>query len=189
MYMRSLQSAWHEKWVWQHCSTSLELLRYTASSVLETFPFPAPSESLESVGHAYYVHRQQLIVSRKECLTAIYNKFHDPSVLSDDIGMLRSLQRELDSAIAAAYSWTDFDLEHGFHETKRGLRYTISEIARRKVLDRLLALNHQRHAEEEAAKIKTLAQPNPTTKHGRKVKTEVATRRIGSFDFEGAEHE
>ena len=34
--------------------------------------------------------------------------------------------------------------------SKQGLRYTISEAARRTVLDRLLALNHQRYAEEVA---------------------------------------
>ncbi|MBD2429401.1 hypothetical protein H6G62_26135 [Phormidium sp. FACHB-1136] len=41
-------------------------------------------------------------------------------------------------------------LNHGFHNTKQGLRFTISETARREVLDRLLALNHQRYAEEVA---------------------------------------
>ena len=58
----------------------------------------------------------------------------------------------MDQAVAAAYGWQDIDLGHGFHETKQGIRYTISEAARREVLDRLLALNHQRHAEEEAEK-------------------------------------
>ena len=43
------------------------------------------------------------------------------------------------------------ELDHGFHETKQGLRYTISETARREVLDRLLLLNHQRHEEEVKA--------------------------------------
>lgn len=35
-----------------------------------------------------------------------------------------------------------------FLATKQGERYTLSESARRTVLDRLLALNHQRYAEE-----------------------------------------
>ena len=52
------------------------------------------------------------------------------------------------SAVAAAYGWTDLDLGHGFHETKQGLRFTISEPARREVLARLLKLNHERYAEE-----------------------------------------
>jgi hypothetical protein len=42
------------------------------------------------------------------------------------------------------------DLGYDFHETKQGLRLTISEAAHSEVLDRLLALNHQHHAEEVA---------------------------------------
>jgi hypothetical protein len=57
----------------------------------------------------------------------------------------------MDAAVAAAYGWHDLDLCHGFHATKQGTRYTISEAARREVLDRLLVLNHERYAEEVAA--------------------------------------
>lgn len=45
---------------------------------------------------------------------------------------------------------TDLDLGHDFHKTRQGIRFTISEAARREVLDRLLALNHERHKEEVA---------------------------------------
>jgi hypothetical protein len=45
-------------------------------------------------------------------------------------------------------------LDHGFHDTKQGVRFNVSEAARRELLDRLLALNHQRHQEEvEAARL------------------------------------
>ena len=57
----------------------------------------------------------------------------------------------MDQAVAAAYGWSELDLGHGFHVTKQGERYTISEPARRTVLDRLLALNHQCYAEEVKA--------------------------------------
>jgi hypothetical protein len=56
----------------------------------------------------------------------------------------------MDEAVAQAYGWDDLALGHGFHETKQGLRYTISEEARREVLGRLLQLNHERYAEEVA---------------------------------------
>lgn len=56
----------------------------------------------------------------------------------------------MNSSLAAAYGWTDLDLDHGFHETKQGLRFTISDPARREVLARLLKLNHERYAEEVA---------------------------------------
>ena len=54
----------------------------------------------------------------------------------------------MDNDIAAAYGWDDLDLGHGFHETPQGLRFTISDAARREVLTRLLQLNHERYAEE-----------------------------------------
>ena len=54
----------------------------------------------------------------------------------------------MDNAVAAAYGWTDLDLGYGYHETKQGVRYTISEPARREVPRRLLKLNHERYAEE-----------------------------------------
>ena len=86
---------------------------------------------------------------RQEGLTQTYNRFHDPKSAAD-IAQLRALHVEMDRAVAAAYGWSGLDLGHGFHETKQGLRYTISEPARREVLDRLLELNHERHRQEEA---------------------------------------
>ena len=86
--------------------------------------------------------------SRREGLTKTYNRFHDRGEASADIARLRALHVELDQAVAAAYGWSDLDLGHGFHPTKQGERYTLSEPARRTVLDRLLALNHHRYAEE-----------------------------------------
>ena len=54
----------------------------------------------------------------------------------------------MDNAVAAAYGWPDLDLGHSFHETRQGIRFTISEPARREVLTRLLKLNHERYEEE-----------------------------------------
>ena len=145
-----LQSSIHEKWVWQHCSTSLDLLRYTASTVLSTFPFPPDSEVIEQIGRDYYQHRQSLISTHGTGLTKIYNRFHDVAEKSNDIEQLRDLHRRLDMAVASAYGWQDIDLSHAFHETKQGLRFTISEAARKEVLRRLSELNRQRYEEEVA---------------------------------------
>ena len=54
----------------------------------------------------------------------------------------------MDKAVATTYGWDNLDLTHDFHETKQGIRFTISEAARREVLQRLLKLNHERYAEE-----------------------------------------
>ena len=86
--------------------------------------------------------------ARQEGLTKTYNRFHDPDESSEDIQKLRDLHVEMDQAVAVAYGWDDLDLGHGFHETKQGIRYTISEEARREVLGRLLKLNHERYEEE-----------------------------------------
>jgi len=141
---------------------------YTPSDCFETFPFPFPfpaaTAQLEDIGERYYAHRQQIMQTRQEGLTRTYNRFHDPHETASDIAELRWLHVEMDNAVAAAYSWHDLlpslsqgkgaggeGLGHGFHNTKQGLRYTLSDTARREVLDRLLALNYQRHQEEVEA--------------------------------------
>jgi hypothetical protein len=101
-------------------------------------------------GERYYAYRKNVMAFRREGLTATYNRFHNPQEAAEDIRKLRALHVEMDNFVAAAYGWTDLDLGHGFHQTKQGIRYTISEPARREVLDRLLALNHARHAAEGA---------------------------------------
>ena len=149
-------------------------IRYTRTDVFETFPFPL-IELLQRVGADYHSLRCHIMRERNEGLTINYNRFHDPAAQSPDIVQLRAFHVEMDRAVALAYGWPllvdgqvvqppadstfnpppssfpPLDLGHSFHETKQGIRYTLSEPARREVLDRLLALNHQRHAEELAA--------------------------------------
>ena len=110
-----------------------------------------------------YTHRQSIMHTRREGLTATYNRFHNPNDRAPDIQQLRELHVEMDHAVAAAYGWHDLlpspsgrgaggeGLGHDFHDTKQGVRFTVSEATRRELLDRLLALNHQRHEEEVAA--------------------------------------
>jgi hypothetical protein len=87
----------------------------------------------------------------QEGLTKTYNRFHDPAETDPDIQQLRQLHIEMDQAVCGAYGWNDLlsqSLNHDFHDTKQGLRFTISDGARREILDRLLQLNHRRYAEE-----------------------------------------
>ncbi|MDY3556177.1 type IIL restriction-modification enzyme MmeI, partial [Gemmata sp. JC717] len=145
-----LQSCFHSAWAWNYTSTLRTDLSYTPTDCFETFPFPESSDALEFIGESYHSHRQAVMLARKEGLTKTYNRFHDnsPNEAAADIQKLRELHVEMDNAVAAAYGWTDLCLDHGFHETKQGLRYTISEAARREVLARLLRLNHERYADE-----------------------------------------
>jgi hypothetical protein len=121
---------------------------------------------LVTAGEAYHAHRRQVMLARQEGLTKTYNRFHDPQETSEDIRKLRQLHVEMDQAVAAAYGWAALDLGHGFHQTRQGLRYTISEPARQEVLARLLRLNHQRYAEEVAQGLHDAKRKAPGTARG-----------------------
>ncbi|WP_145274045.1 type IIL restriction-modification enzyme MmeI [Tautonia plasticadhaerens] len=147
-----LQSEIHYFWAERQGSSLKGDMAYTPTDCFQTFPFPV-SESLSSagadlIGCNYYDVRQGIMQARDEGLTATYNRFHNADDTSADIQDLRDLQVVMDQAAATAYGWTDITLDHGFHETKQGVRFTISEPARREVLQRLLKLNHERYAEE-----------------------------------------
>lgn len=157
-----LQSSVHEEWARVFCGAALRTdMRYSTKGGFETFPFPENLASLSSAGEHYYNWRQSVMASRTEGLTDTYNRFHDRGEQSADIARLRALHVEMDQAVAAAYGWSDLDLGHGFHATKQGERYTLSEPARRTVLDRLLALNHQRYEEELKAGLHDKKKPKP----------------------------
>jgi len=143
-----LQSTLHEVWARDKGSTLETRFRYTPSDCFDTFPFPILTDRLTDVGDCYYQHRQSIMLSRREGLTKTYNRFHDPSESTVDVTYLRELHVEMDRAITAAYGWDDLNLGHGFHQTKQGLRFTVSESARVQVLERLLGLNHERYNEE-----------------------------------------
>jgi hypothetical protein len=144
-----LQSALHSAWAWRWGLRRETRLVYSPKRCAVTFPWPSGIDQLNGVAELYYNYRKSLMQSRQEGLTKTYNRFHNAVETSPDFAELRRLQVEIDQAVITAYHWPDLPLHHGFRETKQGLRYTISETARRDVLDRLLALNHQRHAQEQ----------------------------------------
>ncbi|MFZ4792222.1 MAG: Eco57I restriction-modification methylase domain-containing protein [Candidatus Competibacteraceae bacterium] len=146
-----LQSSFHAIWTLEYASTLGKGIRYTPSDCFETFPFPINFSGLDDIGERYDTHRKTIMKIRREGLTKTYNRFHNWHECAPDIQQLRDLHVEMDQAVAAAYGWQDLALDHGFHDTKQGVRFTVSEAARRELLDRLLALNHQRHREEVEA--------------------------------------
>ncbi len=166
-----LQSRVHEIWARFFSSSLGDGLRYVPSDCFESYPFPQDLEhnsDVGMVGRDYYDHRASLMVANSEGLTKTYNRFHDPAEKRPDILRLRDLHVQMDQAVAAAYGWQDLPLGHGFHDTPQGLRYTLSEPARREVLDRLLELNHQRYAEEVAQGLHDKGKPKPGGGKGRK---------------------
>jgi hypothetical protein len=147
------QSEIHTLWLEEYSSRMKSDIRYTPETCFDTLPLLDLPTSLSPLGERYYEQRRQIMLSRQEGLTTTYKRFRDRGEKSEDIARLRALQVEMDQSIAAAYGWSNLDLGHDFHETRQGMRFTIRESARRAVLDRLLALNHQRFDEEAAAKI------------------------------------
>ncbi|NUM46350.1 MAG: restriction endonuclease, partial [Anaerolineales bacterium] len=143
-----IQSSIHEAWARERSGSIGTTLRYTPSDCFVTYPFPKQIDDLEIIGEKYHQHRREIMLTRQEGLTATYNRFHDSEEAAPDIARLRALHVEMDEAVASAYGWEDLVLGHGFHETAQGVRFTISESARREVLGRLLALNHRRWEEE-----------------------------------------
>ena len=140
----------------------------------------AANPALAAIGERYHEYRRALMLRLWLGLTDIYNLFHNrdltPAIVAKVSGKpgeaeagyqgileLRKLHRELDEAVLAAYGWTDsstgagpaINLGHDFYEVETlpendRVRYTISPDARKELLKRLLALNHQRAAEEKA---------------------------------------
>jgi hypothetical protein len=143
-----LSSAFHQCWALAHASTLETRIRYTPSDCWETFPQPTLGEHVAVAGAALDVHRGDLMLQRWEGLTKTYNRVHDSKEAADDIRNLRVMHVELDHVVAAAYGWSELDLDHGFHDTRQGVRYTIGPMARTEVLDRLLELNHERYSDE-----------------------------------------
>ena len=145
-----LESSIYEVWVHQYASSLETRFRYTLNDCFETFPFS--TDGIEDTeGYDFHTLRKSIMLKRALGLTDTYNIFNNPDCLDKDIANLRDSVVALDKAVATAYGWQDLHLSHGFYETKQGIRFTISDAARCEVLDRLLALNHQRHAEEQAA--------------------------------------
>jgi hypothetical protein len=179
-----LQSTFHDDWA-RFCGSTLETrMRYTPSDCFETFPFPSELQRLDDVGERYHLHRQSIMLARQEGLTKTYNRFHDSHEVAEDIVWLRELHKEMDEAVTKAFGWDDLDLGHGFHETKQGLRFTISEVARREVLGRLLKLNHERYAEEVALGLhEKRAKGKGNSKKGKRVMEEKVRYAVGQGEL------
>jgi hypothetical protein len=103
--MGILLSKAHGAWAWAQSSTLETRLRYTPTTVFETFPWPDPvsddqRQAVASAASALYVRRSELCREHNMGLTALYN-------LMDEGGFtdLAALHRNLDAAVAAAYGW------------------------------------------------------------------------------------
>ncbi|GAA1466887.1 hypothetical protein NE857_14740 [Nocardiopsis exhalans] len=123
---------------------------FTPSDSAETIPMPTSSSRMAEVGESLDGDRRKIMLRRDLGLTKLYNLVHDPKLQDDeDINQIREIHIEIDEAVKEAYGWGDLELQHGHYETEQGVRWTIDPKVRVEILDRLLELNFDRHAEEE----------------------------------------
>ncbi|MFJ8129781.1 Eco57I restriction-modification methylase domain-containing protein [Streptomyces hydrogenans] len=212
--LATLSSAPHYWWALDRSSTMKADLNYSPTDVFETLVRPPLTDRLSAVGSRLHTYRGDLMKARNIGLTATYNLFHDPTCKDPEVIELRSIHEEIDRATVEAYGWHDlldesrqtppadpthetFPLDHGFHETDQGTRYTIGLLARTEIIDRLRQLNHQAYADEvhlglhkgvteKKTREKHPDLPPPSPEAIRKRKEQLAAR--GGSDFgEGAE--
>jgi hypothetical protein len=146
-----LSSAFHYWWSITKAGTMRTDPSYLPSEVFETFARPEPTRTLRNLGEHLQRFRSQVMLARNAGLTKTYNLVHDRLCSYADIDELRNIHRAIDRAAAHSYGWADLDLDHGFHKTRLGTRFTVGPAARQEILDRLLELNHERYAAELSA--------------------------------------
>lgn len=130
-------------WTVEHGPKRTADLVYTPTTCCTPLPVPDLNGDLSKLG----IEMEALQKRTGLALTPLSQRIHSRNKSDADIVALRDIHKRIDQAILAGYGW-DVDLEYGFHETRRGTRYTMSSDAQAEILDRLLELNHARYEEE-----------------------------------------
>ncbi|MER6820207.1 DNA methyltransferase [Streptomyces cellulosae] len=202
-----LSSSVHYWWAIDRASTMKGDLRYAPTDVFETLYWPTMTQGLRDAGVRLHEFRRELMLRRGAGLTAVYNLFHDQECNDEDIAALRHLHEQVDMAAVAAYGWNDlldptgatppvdtahetFRLDHGFHETDQGVRYTIGLAVRSEIIDRLRQLNHAAYADEVRLGYHTKGASKPGTSSSVKDARKRKERRVkrGGLNYgEGTE--
>jgi len=142
-----LQSRVHEVWARQVASSLKTDLRYTPSRCFEAFPQPRPTPEAHAIaaraGRALFSLRHELLTSRQEGLTRLWNRVCDPSCREPGVVELRRRRDDMNRAILRCYGWPDCDPTDDDPTT------------------RLWALNAERAAEERQGEHQGQAISNP----------------------------
>ena len=128
--------------------------RYQNELVFDPFPFPDPPAvaraRIRELGESLDGHRKEVLDKHSQLtMTGLYNvleKVRAEAALSATekdvyeaglVGVLRQIHDDLDGAVAEAYGWS-------------------ADSSDEDILERLVALNHERAAEERAGKVRWL---------------------------------
>ncbi|MDT0468167.1 Eco57I restriction-modification methylase domain-containing protein [Streptomyces gibsoniae] len=155
-----LTSAWHFNWWTVKGESTLKGdPRYTPSTGFDTFPQPELTPRIRAAGEELDAYRRHVQLTRTPQLglTDLYNEVHRQENQDADIQRLREIHVEIDEAVAESYlahplaarfGWIPLTLNHGFHETVHGLRWTVDPDVQIEMNDRLLELNHALYEDE-----------------------------------------
>ncbi|MBK9351096.1 MAG: class I SAM-dependent DNA methyltransferase [Sulfuritalea sp.] len=157
-----LSSRVHVAWALAAGGTLEDRPVYNKSRCFDTFPFPAATPAQQAriadLAEQIDAHRKRVLAAHDELtLTGLYNVLEKLRVgagmtakekLIHEKGLvavLKSLHDELDAAVLAAYGWSDLAAA-GWHDPSTD----------EQILERLVALNAERIAEEAAGTIRWL---------------------------------
>jgi hypothetical protein len=154
-----LSSRIHVVWALAQGGTLEDRPRYNKSRCFETFPFPVATPAhqarIRDFAEQIDAHRKRVLAAHDELtLTGLYNvlvkvgagdtalsvkekAIHEKGL----VAVLKSLHDELDAAVLDAYGWRDLIGQPGDEQT---------------ILERLVALNTERRAEEAQGHIRWL---------------------------------
>jgi hypothetical protein len=176
-----LSSRVHCCWAINAGSTLEDRPRYTKTSCFDPFPFPACSEAqkqrIRALGDALDSHRKrQQAQHPKLTVTGMYNvleKLRSGESLDERerviheqglVSVLKQIHDDLDAAVFDAYGWPA----------------TLSD---EEILERLVALNHERAEEEERGLVRWL-RPEFQNPQGAKAETQVSLAEAGLLTAE-----
>jgi hypothetical protein len=153
------QSRVHEIWARYFSGTMKDDLSYAPTDSFAPFPFQHETPCLSGIGSEYYDLRSSYICNRSIGLTRYYNEFNSDRETAPSILQLRAVHHAMDQAVLRSYGWDDlaiaaspmFLTEQNEAEYRYQGKLFWPGPFRDEVLTRLLALNAERHREEEAA--------------------------------------
>jgi hypothetical protein len=172
----TLSSSVHEYWALNTCGWmgAGNDPRYNKTRCFETFPFPALEEGelktrLRDLGEQLDSHRKrQQALHPALTLTGLYNvltalRRGEPltskeKTIHDDglVTLLKQLHDEIDSAVLSAYGWSDLAPATMPFADLIARGGPEAEALEQELLTRLVALNHERAAEEKRGLIRWL---------------------------------
>ena len=151
-FLGLLWSSLHWLWTNINCSTSLNLYRYTASSIVDTFPIFDCSENKDVISSSKVFVERMMEIRTQNNLSQLdlLNWFNCPDRHEDEITDLRKLRNNIDLSVLKLHMDDTSLISYEFYIDKdRGIpHYTFDEQSRQVVFDLLKLKNGEKQITE-----------------------------------------